>query len=176
MFLPSVCPASLSFFLAHPTLHRPPFISQPLIGFANCKLTLLPCRWPPTLFRLRITSQRSHFSRTVSPWHKCYVVLDKAVINTSVRMDCVGVNMQRVLSYWREVVIEVQVWEIIHHEMVAVDNLHDRGIQNDVAWRGILYLRLPINHSQPSVTTQHPLPVSTHTHAHTVTKGAGKWK
>lgn len=40
--LQSALPPFLSFFLAHPTLHHLPFISWPLIGFANCELTFLP--------------------------------------------------------------------------------------------------------------------------------------
>lgn len=44
-------------------------------------------------------------------------------------------------------VIKVQVLEIIHHEIVAVDNLHDRGIQNDVAQLGIMQPHLLINHT-----------------------------
>lgn len=35
-------------------------------------------------------------------------------------------------------VIKVQVGDIIHHKILAVDNLHDRGIQNDVARLGIM--------------------------------------
>lgn len=113
-----------------------------------------------TFRRSHFPSDLSSFSPSLSLTQTLNVVLNKAVICTSVRMGCVGVNMQRVRLYWRAVAIKVQVWEIIHHEMVAVHNLHDRGIQNDVAWWGILQPWLPINHSQPSVTTRLPFPVS----------------
>lgn len=53
--------------------------------------------------------------------------------------------------------LKVQVWEIIHHEMVAVYDLHDRRIQNNTQHK------LNINYSPPSLTTQHPVP-SEHTH------------
>lgn len=48
-------------------------------------------------------------------------------------MSSVGVKTHCVCMYRRAAVIKVEVWEIIHCEIVAVDNLHDRGMQNDGA-------------------------------------------
>lgn len=64
-------------------------------------------------------------------------------------MGCVGVNTQCVRVYRRATVIKVEVWEIIHCEVVAADNLHDRGMQNDGARLDIVQPKLFINHSQP---------------------------
>lgn len=73
------------------------------------------------------------------------------------RMGCVGVNTQCVLVHRRAAVIKVEVWEIIHCEIVAADNLHDRGIQNGGARLDIVQPQPFINHSQPSlVGIQYP--------------------
>lgn len=68
-------------------------------------------------------------------------------------MGCVGVNTQCVCVcvYQRATVIKVEVWEIIHCEVVAADNLHDRGMQNDGARLDIVQPQFFINHSQPSL-------------------------
>lgn len=66
-------------------------------------------------------------------------------------MGCVGVKTHCVCVYRRAAVIKVEVWEIIHCEIVAVDNLHDRGMQNDGARLDIVQPQLLINHSQPSL-------------------------
>lgn len=60
-------------------------------------------------------------------------------------------NTQCVLLYRRVAVIKVEVWEIIHCEIVAADNLHDRGIQNGGARLDIVQPQPFINHSQPSL-------------------------
>lgn len=66
-------------------------------------------------------------------------------------MSCVGVKTHCVCVYRRAAVIKVEVWEIIHCETVAADNLHDRGMQNDGARLDIVQPQLFINHSQPSL-------------------------
>lgn len=53
----------------------------------------------------------------------------------------------------RAAVIKVEVWEIIHCEIVAAANLHDRGIQNGGARLDIVQLQPFINHSQPSLVS-----------------------
>lgn len=68
-------------------------------------------------------------------------------------MGCVGANTQCVHAYRRAAVIKVEVWEIIHCEIVAADNLHDRGIQNDGARLDIVQPQLFINHSLPSLVS-----------------------
>lgn len=66
-------------------------------------------------------------------------------------MGCVGENTRCVLVYQRAAAIKVEVWEIIHCEIVAVDHLHDRGIQNGEARLDIVQPQPFINHSQPSL-------------------------
>lgn len=66
-------------------------------------------------------------------------------------MGRVGVNAQCARAYRRAAVIKVEVWEIIHCEIVAADHLHDRGIQNDGARFDIVQPQRFINHSQPSL-------------------------
>lgn len=66
-------------------------------------------------------------------------------------MGCVGVKAHYVCVYRRAAVIKVEVWGIIYCEIVAADNLHDRGMQNDGARLDIVQPQLFINHSQASL-------------------------
>lgn len=131
-----ICPP----FLFLPTLHLP-FISWSLIGFANCKLNSYLAT------NLTIPNHRLSFLRfSIYLTQTFNVIMNKALILTFMRIQLPKIaDATGTLVCWRAAVIKVQVWEIIHHEMVAVDNLHDRGIQNDVARLGIVQPHLPIN-------------------------------
>lgn len=125
------CLQSILHFLYFPTCRCLPFISWSQIDFLIASFVSFVASkpsTPPTKYYLEVKDFPSKpfllidwLELWIWCWESCH---------PRTRMGCVGVNTQCVLGYRRAAVIKVKVWEIIHCEIVAVANLHDRGIQN----------------------------------------------